>query len=402
MFAYNMEVSVKETTMTRPISLSVFFPIYNEEQNVQATVEQTLHALRESPYVGEFEIILVDDGSKDNSGTLIDGLEQQESHVRAIHHPENMGYGQALKTGIAAARMEYIFFTDSDLQFDIVELNALLAHAKRYPVVIGYRSPRKDPFMRLANAWGWNRLNRLLFGLQVRDIDCAFKLFRRSLVQDMHLESKGAMISAEILIRLSREGVPMKEVPVSHLPRLYGSPTGAKLSVIVRAFREMIQLYFGELGMAAVHKELLKFMAVGVVNTLLDISLYYVLTRYTFLFSAHLIAAKFFSFFAGTISSLYLNRSWTFGLTSQVTVPEVVRFYSMVSISIFIDVYFMAVFVGAGMYDLFALALTTGLVFVTNFILSKFWVFKQKPEFAAKDYDVRLMPPMLDTSVRED
>lgn len=386
--------------MTKPISLSVFFPVYNEEENLPTTVEQTLHVLEESPYVDEFEIILVNDGSSDGSAALAEKIAKGASTVRVVHHPQNMGYGQALKTGIAAARMDYVFFTDADLQFDIVELNALLAHVDQYPVVVGYRSPRRDPFMRLLNAWGWNLLNRLLFGLHVRDIDCAFKVFRRELVQKLALESQGAMISAEILIRLTRSGIRVKEIPVSHLPRLYGSATGAKLSVIVRAFKEMLRLYTGALGLASVHREMGRFMAVGVVNTLLDVSLYYILTRYTFLFGAHLIAAKFFSFLAGTISSLYLNRSWTFGIRSQLTAAEVFRFYATVSLAIFIDVYMMLLLVGAGMYDLLALGLTTGFVVVINFTLSKLWVFKQKTD--AERYPLGLARSGADTGNGEE
>lgn len=257
--------------------------------------------------------------------------------------------------------------------------------------------------MRLLNAWGWNLLNRLFFRLRVRDIDCAFKIFKRSLVQDLALESQGAMISAEILIRLTRMHIPIKEVPVSHLPRLHGSPTGAKPSVIIRAFREMVRLYFGELGLASVHKQMLKFMAVGIVNTLLDISLYIILTRFTFFFSMHLIAAKFFSFLAGTVSSLYLNRTWTYEVRGQLTVGEVIRFYSMVTLSIFLNVYFMAIFIGMGMYDLLALALTTAVVFIVNFTISKFWVFKMKPSKPSEEYEIELMRPMhLDTSIRKE
>lgn len=389
--------------MMRPISLSVFFPVYNEERNLPAAVAATLQTLKGSPYIRTFEIIVVNDGSTDGSARIADSLAQQEPAVRVVHHPQNMGYGQALKTGIAAARLDYIFFTDADLQFDIVELNALLAHVGSYPVVIGYRSPRRDPAMRLLNAWGWNLLNRLFFRLRVRDIDCAFKLFKRSLVQDLPLESQGAMISAEILIRLTRMRVPIKEVPVSHLPRLHGSPTGAKLSVIIRAFREMIRLYFSDLGLGSVHKQMLKFMAVGVVNTLLDISLYILLTRFTFFFSTHLIAAKFFSFLAGTVSSLYLNRRWTYNVRGQMTVGEVTRFYSMVTLSIFLNVYVMAIFIGMGMYDLLALALTTAVVFLVNFTISKFWVFKMKPAKPREEYETELIRPMhLDTSMRKE
>lgn len=370
--------------MTRPLRLSVFFPVYNEKENLPTTVAQTLAALRASPFIDDFEIIVVDDGSTDGSAELADALSRDESRIRVIHHPQNKGYGQALKTGIAAARMEYVFFTDADLQFDIIELNALLAHAEAHPVVIGYRAPRRDPAMRLLNAWAWNLLNRVLFGLHIRDIDCAFKVFRRELVQNLALESDGAMISAEILIRLTRQGIAVKQIPVSHLPRTAGAATGANLSVITRAFGEMLQLYRGELGLASVHQELFRFMAVGVVNTLIDLSLYYLLTRFTFLFSLHLVAAKFFSFLAGTISSLYLNRSWTFGLTSQITAQELFRFYSVVSLSIFIDVYLMALLVNLGMYDLAAFVLTTASVFGVNFVLSKLWVFREKAAGAGR------------------
>lgn len=363
----------------KPISLSVFFPVFNEKENLPITVDRTLRTLDESPFIETYELILVNDGSTDGSSELAEQLAQKHPAVRVVHHPENQGYGAALKSGIASARMEYVFFTDADLQFDILELNALLVHLAKYPVVIGYRAPRRDPFMRLVNAWGWNVLNRLLFGLRVRDIDCAFKVFQRSLVQNLELQSKGAMISAETLIRLASQNVPVKQVPVSHLPRRVGSPTGAKLSVIYRAFQEMIELYRGELGTLAngsTRSEALKFMTVGVINTLIDANLYFALTRFTPVFNEHLIAAKFFSFLAGTISSLLLNRSWTFGVKGRLTLREVARFYAMVSISIGVNVVLMNTFVSMGVYDLYALGITTICTFVVNFILSKFWVFR--------------------------
>lgn len=378
-------VEPNATMSTKPLTLSVFFPVYNEEENLRTTVMDTVRMLKQSPFVSEYEIIIVNDGSADRSGEIAERLTNEQHGVRVVHHPHNMGYGQALKTGIAAATMDYVFFTDADLQFDIVELHALIVHADRYPIVIGYRAPRRDPFMRLVNAWGWNVLNRLLFGLHIRDIDCAFKLFRRPLVQNLELQSQGAMISAETLIRLTRQNIPIKEVPVSHLPRRAGSPTGAKFSVILQAFNEMIQLYRGELGLAT-HKEALKFMAVGVINTLLDVLLYIVLTRFTPFFATRLVAAKFFSFLAGTISSLYLNRSWTFGIKEWITMGEVLRFYSTVSLSIVVNVVLMNALISRGVYDLAALGITTVVTFITNFTLSKFWVFKQKEEVVQKKH----------------
>ena len=363
--------------MSRPITLSIFFPTYNEEENIRETIQRTTRVAEESPYIGEYEIIIVNDGSSDGTREISEELARTNPAVRVINHVRNSGYGAALKTGIAAARMDYVFFTDADLQFDIVELQNLLVHLAHYPVVIGYRAPRRDSTMRLMNAWGWNALNRILFGLRVRDIDCAFKLFKRDAVQSIRLQSKGAMISAETLIRLARKKIPVKEVPVSHLPRKAGNPTGAKPSVILRAFTEMIELYRGELG-SVTHKEAMKFMSVGVVNTFLDAAVYVLLTRETLAFADHFTAAKFLSFMVGTVSSLVLNRYWTFGLRTRLTWGEVVRFYAMTSVSLTLNVAAMNALVSLGMYDLVALAVTTLFTFTINFTLSKVWVFKQK------------------------
>jgi glycosyltransferase involved in cell wall biosynthesis len=366
--------------MIEPITLSIFFPAYNEEENIRETILRTVRVVEDSPYIGAYEIIIVDDGSSDQTQLIAERLASQYTGVRVVHHPRNRGYGAALKTGIAAARMDYVFFTDADLQFDIVELQNLLVHLSRYSVVIGYRAPRCDPPLRLLNAWGWNWLNRLLFGLRVRDIDCAFKVFKRDAIQSLRLKSSGAMISAETLIRLTRKRIAVKEVPVSHLPRKKGFASGAKFSVILKAMDEMIGLYRGELGTVS-HKEALKFMTVGVLNTLLDATAYIYLTREVPAFFVHLTAAKFLSFLVGTVSSLLLNRYWTFGVRTRLTWGEVARFYAMTSISLTLNVAIMNFLVGLGMYDLVALAITTVFTFVANFTLSKIWVFKQrKPE----------------------
>jgi putative flippase GtrA len=231
--------------------------------------------------------------------------------------------------------------------------------------------------LRLLNAKGWNLLNRILFGLRVRDIDCAFKIFKRQLVQNLELRAEGAMISAETLIRLKRAGISIKEVPVSHLPRTAGSSTGAKPAVIVRAFREMVALYSGELGLVG-NKEVLKFITVGVINTLLDMAVYILLTRTIGVFGAQPTVAKFFSFLFGTVSSLMLNRYWTFGIQTPLTFGEIARFYATVSLSIAVNVSAMFVFVELlHVYDLIALVLTTAITFGINYTLSKFWVFAQ-------------------------
>ncbi|HYF12713.1 MAG TPA: bifunctional glycosyltransferase family 2/GtrA family protein [Candidatus Paceibacterota bacterium] len=369
--------------MKLPISLSLFFPAHNEEDNIADVIHRAARVVGDSPYIREFEIIVVDDGSTDKTFEIASELQSYYRHLRVIRHPRNLGYGAALKTGIREARMQYVFFTDADLQFDILELQNLLVHLEDYDVVIGYRAPRRDPLMRLINARGWNLLNRIFFGLQVRDIDCAFKIFKRSLIQDLKLESNGAMINAEILIKLKREGLAIKEVPVSHLPRRAGLATGAKLNVIFRALREMLALYGGELG-SITHKQVVRFATVGVINTLVDAAFYLFLTRATLFFTGVPVGAKLFSFLAGTISSFLLNRYWTFGMREEISFAEIGRFYTTVSISLFVNVAAMQVLINLGMYDLVALVFATAASFLTNFTLSRTWVFKQRPQAVLK------------------
>ncbi len=222
-------------------SLSVIFPAFNEEANIKRTVESARAVL---PKIAEqWEIIVVDDGSKDTTRDICDELIELYPEVRAIHHPQNRGYGAALKSGILAAQSGLIFFTDSDGQFDLLELESLIRWSEDYDIVLGYRGKRQDPPHRLLNAFGWNLLVRLVLGVKVRDIDCAFKLFRREVFDRIQIRSVGAMVNTEILAQATSFGMRMREIRVSHYPRQYGTPSGANLRVIVKAFRELGRLW---------------------------------------------------------------------------------------------------------------------------------------------------------------
>ena len=164
--------------------------------------------------------------------------------MRALHHPGNKGYGAALKSGIIAARYDWIFFSDSDGQFDFADISRLLDHAMDHDIVVGYRKHRSDPLYRALNAAGWNILVRLSLGVAVRDIDCAFKLFRRQVFEKVQIRSVGAMVNTEILAQAFRFGMRIKQVEVAHYPRQHGQPTGAKLRVIFKAFRELIRMWW--------------------------------------------------------------------------------------------------------------------------------------------------------------
>lgn len=223
------------------VRLSVIFPAFNEEANIRHTVEAARPVL--AKLAQTWEIILVNDGSEDGTSMLCDELAEQYAEVRAIHHSGNRGYGAALKSGILAARYDYIFFTDSDGQFDLKELENLIEWASHYDIVTGYRAKRQDPPHRLINAWGWRTLVRMVLGVKVRDIDCAFKVFQRSVFDRVQIRSVGAMVNTEILAQAMSFGMRIHEVKVSHYPRRHGKPSGADLRVIAKAFRELFRLW---------------------------------------------------------------------------------------------------------------------------------------------------------------
>ena len=191
----------------------------------------------------DYEIIIVNDGSKDDTRKIADRLAKEDRRVRAVHHENNLGYGAAVRSGINACRKEYLFFTDGDNQFDVSQLSRFTPFASQYDAVIGYRLNRQDNWMRKLNAWAWNRLVRLMLGLNVKDIDCAFKLFHRKVFEGLQLESSGAMISTEMLVKIARHGFHLREVGVLHSPRLAGKQTGANLRVVLRAFKELFRFY---------------------------------------------------------------------------------------------------------------------------------------------------------------
>jgi glycosyltransferase involved in cell wall biosynthesis len=229
---------------TRVARLSYFFPAHNEEDNIEGLVTEALESLKS--IAETFEIIAVNDGSRDRTQALADELTARHPGiVRAVHHPTNLGYGGALRSGFGAARYELVAFTDGDRQFrveDIARLTERLAGSDRPDVVVGYRIRRADPLVRTVYARAYRLANRLFFGLRVTDVDCACKLFRREALDGINVESEGAFFSAELLIKLSAAGRSVVEIGVPHYPRLAGSPTGAKPQVILRAVRDFWRL----------------------------------------------------------------------------------------------------------------------------------------------------------------
>lgn len=222
------------------ISISVFLPCYDEQENVGRTVEKALMVLEKLN--ADFEVIIVDDGSSDRTGQIADEIAGRDSRVKVVHHQRNLGYGAALQSGFKAATKELVFYTDGDGQFDIDEMPPLLELMEQYDIVSCYRLNRQDSVIRKINGWCWTKLVCLLFGLKIRDIDCAFKLFKRRIFDNIELSSAGALIDAEVLARAARKGYSITQKGVHHYPRTAGAQTGASLRVILRAFKELFKL----------------------------------------------------------------------------------------------------------------------------------------------------------------
>ena len=234
------------STARRVSELSFFFPAHNEEANLEALVDEAMSAL---PALAEkFEIIAVDDGSRDRTPAIADELARRHPDTfRVVHHPTNLGYGAALRSGFGAARFDLVAFIDGDRQFkvaDVGRLTARMAAADAPDVVVGYRLKRADPPIRRWYARVYRLSNRVFFGVRVRDIDCACKLFKREALNPIRVSSGGAFFTAELLIKLRFEGRRIGEVGVPHYPRTAGSPTGAKPRVVVRAVRDFWSLRF--------------------------------------------------------------------------------------------------------------------------------------------------------------
>jgi glycosyltransferase involved in cell wall biosynthesis len=221
-------------------SLTVSLPAYNEAENIARMIEMVRSKV--APLVDDLEIVVVNDGSADDTGRIVQRLSDTDPRVRLIEHPVNLGYGAAVRDAVWAASKELIFFTDSDLQFDLTELARFLPLIAEADMVIGYRRARSDPWYRTFFGHGWSWLVNLLFGYVARDVDCAFKLFRHEVIETVRVESGGAMFSAEFLVRAKRAGFRIIEEPVTHYPRQAGSQTGANLRVILRAFRELLRM----------------------------------------------------------------------------------------------------------------------------------------------------------------
>jgi len=217
--------------------VSILLPCFNEDDNIAAAVAEAHAAAKVAAET--YEILVVDDGSTDATGAVAHDLARADRRIRVLAHGRNRGYGAALRTGIAASTMPWLLLTDADLQFDLMQLSDVTQLTSDYDLVLGRRTPRRDPLYRRVYGHTWNWLVRRALELPVRDVDCAFKLGRTALLQSLELRSTGAMISPELVARSLAVGVRLVEVDVAHRPRRSGEQSGASPRVILRALSEL-------------------------------------------------------------------------------------------------------------------------------------------------------------------
>ncbi|MBI3251733.1 MAG: glycosyltransferase family 2 protein [Candidatus Omnitrophica bacterium] len=223
-------------------SLTLFFPCYNEAANVGVMIADAVKIGEE--YGVDYEVLVVDDGSRDDSAEIVRRAAAKNPRVRLLQHPENRGYGAALRTGLENAQKDLVFLTDGDNQFQLADIEKLFSKIDSCDVVVGYRINRQDKSYRRLNGFLWTRLTRLLFGLPVRDVDCAFKLFKHKTLENLELKSNHLLIHAEILARIQKKGFRIEEIGVTHYPRTAGKATATALGAILKTFGELFKLYW--------------------------------------------------------------------------------------------------------------------------------------------------------------
>jgi len=226
-------------------SISVFFPTYNEEGNIQKVVLNAKKILLKT--FNKWEIIVVNDGSSDDTNELVSDLSKNDSRIKLINHKTNRGYGASLKSGFYSCRYDWIAFTDSDGQFDFSEITEFVNKQDETDadLVIGYYKKRRVSKFKIITSKMWELAVFILFGLHVKDIDCGFKLISKKVIDKIpRLESqRGAFISSELLIKAKKANFKIVEIPVTHYPRTQGKGTGRDLKVIVKSFIDLFKLY---------------------------------------------------------------------------------------------------------------------------------------------------------------
>lgn len=225
---------------TKPC-ISLFFPVYSDERTVRRVTEKALTVLSE--VASDSEVIVIDDGSPDLSGKIADELAREYETVRVVHHDTNRGYGEALKTGFAEARYEWICFTDGDDEYDVFDLRRLVCHIDHYDLIITFRYVKLYSAFRVFISWIYNWIVRVLFRTHYRDVSTGLRLVRKSLIDELVLQSSSPFIGAEIAIKTMLKGYRVGEVGIQTFPRTFGRGASVTPTNIIATIRDMIRVY---------------------------------------------------------------------------------------------------------------------------------------------------------------
>lgn len=202
------------------MNISVVLPAFNEEENIAIAIE-SIHRYLQKRF-SKFEIVVVNDGSYDETSRIVKNLAKSKKNIVLVNHKVNRGYGAALRSGFNKANHDLIFYTDSDNQYNIKDLDKLLPLIKNYDIVAGYRLNRQDPLMRIFIGYVYNLFITLLFNLGIKDIDCSFKLYKKEALDKIRLKSSSIFIDAEVLIKARKADFKVAQVGVNHFPRTQG------------------------------------------------------------------------------------------------------------------------------------------------------------------------------------
>jgi glycosyltransferase involved in cell wall biosynthesis len=224
-----------------PDSVSLFFPVYRDERTVRTVAEKALSLL--SSLGGEHEVIIIDDGSPDRSGEIADELAREDPRIRVIHHPRNLGYGAAVRSGIGASRFDLVCMTDGDDEYEVEDFRKLLKLRDRYDLVITFRYKKIYSGTRIFVSWVYNRLLRFLFRTPFRDVSTGLRLARRSVLEDVELEATSPFIGAELAIKAMLKGYRVGEVGIQTFPRVFGAGSSTSLPNIGATIKDMWRIY---------------------------------------------------------------------------------------------------------------------------------------------------------------
>jgi len=230
--------------MSRKYSISIILPVYNEEGNIWKVIEDVANFLQNQDIFEKYEIIAVDDGSRDNTFKILREFQYKIPYLKVISHHKNLGYGKALVSGVKASRYSLVFFIDADGQFNIRDINRMFTYFDVFDIITGYRYKRKDVFYRIILGKFYSFLVFLLFGLSLKDINCGFKLFKREILNEESIRCKNGAFYTEVLLKAKDRGYKIKEVPVEHFSRLSGKATGANPRVILSSIIDLIMLRY--------------------------------------------------------------------------------------------------------------------------------------------------------------